>query len=196
MDNFFLWFKTGVGHITDLQGYDHILFLVALCAVYTLQRWKSILVLVTAFTIGHSLTLALSVLDILKINTKLVEFLIPLTILLTCLYNIYNRNTIISGNFKANYWMALFFGLIHGLGFSTLLKSLLGSGPGILSPLFAFNTGIEAGQLIIVGTVLLFSLFLTEICRIKRSDYNFFVSAAVFGIALMLAIQRFDELLH
>ncbi len=196
MNNFYLWFTTGVGHITDFQGYDHMLFLLALCGVYTIKQWKKLLVLITAFTIGHSLTLALSVLDILTINTKLVEFLIPVTILCTCIYNIYNRNKIQSGNFKANYWMALFFGLIHGLGFSTLLKSLLGTQKNILSPLFAFNTGIETGQLIIVTIIVLFSLFLTSIFRIRKNDFNFFISAAVFGIAMLLAVQRFYDLIH
>ncbi|MCW3084149.1 MAG: HupE / UreJ protein [Bacteroidetes bacterium] len=196
MNNFSLWFTTGVGHITDFEGYDHMLFLLALCGVYTINQWKSLLVLITAFTIGHSVTLALSVLDIFSINTKLVEFLIPVTILSTCVYNIYNRNKIREGNFKANYWMALFFGLIHGLGFSTLLKSLLGSQKNILSPLFAFNTGIEAGQLIIVTTIVLFSLFLTSIFRIRQVRFNFFISVAVFGIALLLAAQRFYDLIH
>ena len=196
MNNFFLWFTTGLEHIAGSGGSDHILFLVALCAVYTPAQWKSLLVLVTAFTIGHSLTLALSVLRIIALSPGLVEFLIPLTIIFTCLHNLYYRNRIISGHFKVNYWMALGFGFIHGLGFSTMLRSLLGEGRRILSPLFAFNTGLEAGQLIIVGTILLFSLFLTEICRLQRKHFNVIVSSAVLIAALVMALQRFNELLH
>jgi hypothetical protein len=167
-----------------------------LCVVYTFKQWKNLLVLITAFTIGHSLTLALSVFNILSINTKIVEFLIPLTILLTCIYNLYNRNKQVNGNFKANYWMALFFGLIHGLGFSTILKSLLGSSANILSPLFAFNIGLEAGQLVIVAIIMLFSVALNTFFRFRKVEFNFFISSAVFGIAFIITIQRFIELLH
>ena len=145
---------------------------------------------------GETLTLALSVLRIIALSRGLVEFLIPLTIIFTCLHNLYYRNRIISGHFKVNYWMALGFGFIHGLGFSTMLRSLLGEGRRILSPLFAFNTGLEAGQLIIVGTILLFSLFLTEICRLQRKHFNVIVSSAVLIAALVMALQRFNELLH
>jgi hypothetical protein len=196
LNSFSAWFNTGFLHIADLQGYDHILFLFVLCGVYTQSQWKSLLVLITAFTIGHSLTLALSVMGIIKIDTALVEFLIPITILITCIHNLYHRNRIISGNFKGNYWLVLFFGLIHGLGFSNLLRSLLGGSESILSPLFAFNIGLEAGQLIILAVILLFSLALTSLFRIKRPDLIFFISAAVFGIAFIMAAERFKELLN
>ena len=171
------------------------MFLLALCCVYTIRQWKSLLGLITAFTIGHSLTLALSVLDVISISPPLVEFLIPLTILATCIHTIYNRNNPQPGNFKLRYAMVLLFGFIHGLGFSTLLKSLLGKNENILSPLFAFNTGLEAGQLLIVAAVLLFLVALTSICRIKKSSLVFFISLAVSGIAFWLALQRFFELI-
>jgi hypothetical protein len=196
LNNFSIWFKIGFGHIADLSGYDHILFLLALCVVYTFKQWKNLLVLITAFTIGHSLTLALSVFNILSINTKIVEFLIPVTILLTCIYNLYYRNKQVNGNFKANYWMALFFGLIHGLGFSTILKSLLGSSANILSPLFAFNIGLEAGQLVIVSIIMLFSVALNTFFRSRKVEFNFLISSVVLGIAFIIAIQRFIGLLH
>lgn len=190
-----MWFSTGFEHIADFRGYDHILFLIALCGVYTVKQWKSLLVLITAFTIGHCLTLALSVSGVIRIDTELVEFLIPLTILATCVYNLYHRNRIITGWLKANYWMALFFGLVHGLGFSTLLRSLLGSSTNILSPLFAFNTGLETGQLIIVSLIIVFSVALTGIFRIRKQDLNFFLSSAVFGIAFIMAVERLTGLI-
>ncbi|MCW3070391.1 MAG: HupE / UreJ protein [Bacteroidetes bacterium] len=183
-----------LGHIASFGGSDHILFLVALCAAYTVKQWKSLLVLITAFTIGHSFTLALSVLRILNINAAFVELLIPVTILLTCTWNIYSRNRPASGNFRLNYWMALFFGLVHGLGFSTLLRSLLGNSQSILSPLFAFNTGLEAGQLIIVSLIMVFSVALTGIFRIRKPNFDFFVSSAVFSIACMMIVERSMEL--
>lgn len=196
MNDFFIWFSTGFEHIADFRGYDHILFLITLCGVYTLKQWKSLLVLVTAFTIGHCLTLALSTFRILNVNTALVEFLISLTILASCIYNLYNRNRIITEHFKANYWMALFFGLIHGLGFSTLLRSLLGSSQNILSQLFAFNIGLEAGQLIIVSVIIVFSVALTSIFMLRKQDVNFFLSSAVFGIAFIMALERLMELIR
>lgn len=190
MNDFTLWFTTGLEHIADWKGYDHILFLMALCGVYEWQRWKQLLVLVTAFTLGHSLTLALSVLDIIHPNTALVEFLIPLSILFTCVYNLRVLDTQRSGNFKPNYLLPLFFGFIHGMGFSFLLKSLLGAQTNVLWPLLAFNLGVEAGQLLVVVAVLLISLFLTAVFRTKRRDRNFFISSAVFGIAFIMVIER------
>jgi hypothetical protein len=125
-----------------------------------------------------------------------VEFLIPLTIIITCSYNLYQRKKIINGNFKMNYWLTLLFGLIHGLGFSTLLRSLLGSSQNILSPLFAFNLGLEAGQLIILVIIMVFSVALESLFRIRKPDLNFFVSSAVFGVALIMAIERLVELMN
>ena len=190
MNDFALWFVTGLEHIADWKGYDHILFLLALCGVYDWQRWKQLLVLVTAFTIGHSLTLALSVLHIITPNTALIEFLIPLTILATCVYNLRHADTQRAANFRPNYLLPLFFGLIHGMGFSFLLRSLLGSEANVTLPLLAFNLGVEAGQLLIVVVVLSISLFLTSVFRLRRRDRNFFISSAVFGIAFIMAAER------
>jgi len=196
LHDFYIWFTTGIEHIADWKGYDHILFLLALCGIYPLNEWKKVLFNITAFTIGHSLTLVLSVLNILKINTSLVEFLIPLTIIITCLINLKNSN---NGNIKNKhpaYWLACFFGLIHGLGFSTLLKQMLGDEQSVLLPLFSFNVGLEVGQLFIVISVLIFSLALTSLLRIKQNNGNFFISSAVFGIAFIMAIERFQALVQ
>ena len=195
MNSFSIWFITGVEHITALKGYDHILFLFVLCGVYSFRQWRNLLVLVTAFTIGHSLTLALSVLNILKLNSSLVEFLIPVTIILAAIYNLRNRNKLITANFNANYWIALSFGLIHGLGFSNVLRSLLGTGNSLLSALFAFNLGLEAGKLIILTGILVFSVVLTEFLKIKKNVFNVVLSIAVLGIALILFGQRLSDLL-
>lgn len=190
MNDFTLWFTTGLEHIADWKGYDHILFLLALCGMYEWQRWKQLLVLVTAFTVGHSLTLALSVLDLISPHTAFIEFLIPVTILATCVYNLRHLEIQRTDTFRPNYVLPLFFGLIHGMGFSFLLKSLLGAEENVVWPLLAFNLGVEAGQLLIVVSVLLISLFLTAVFRIKRRNRNFFISSAVFGIASMMAIER------
>lgn len=196
MSSFSIWFSTGFTHIIDLEGADHILFLLVLCGVYSISQWKSLLILITSFTIGHSLTLALSLIGIINIDADLIEFLIPLTIIATCLYNLYHRNQLIAGSFRVNYWIALFFGFIHGLGFSRLLRSLLGNSENILSPLFAFNIGLEAGQLIILTIIMVFSLVLTELFKVRQSRLNVFLSIAGLTIASVLAITRFTELIN
>jgi hypothetical protein len=169
--------------------------LFALSGVYSFKNWKTLLILITAFTIGHSITLATSVLNIFSAKSNLIEFLIPLTIVITCLYNLkfphYKSN---SGSLKFKYSMALFFGFIHGLGFSYLLKSLLGKEVSILFPLFSFNIGIEVGQILIVVGILLISYTLKFIFQIKSDKWNFFLSSATFGVAFIMLLERFSDL--
>ncbi len=191
MNDFSLWFVSGLEHIADINGYDHILYLLVLCGIYELRDAKRILILITAFTAGHSLTLALSALDVVRVGTAWIEFLIPLTILATAAFNLAKPETPSGAPFGWRYLTALLFGFIHGLGFSFLLKSMLGSQEDILIPLFAFNLGIEAGQLLIVVVVLLFSLLLTSVFGVLRKSWNFFISSAVFGIAFIMAVERF-----
>lgn len=194
MQDFSLYFQLGWQHILDWQGYDHILFIIALCGAYTLADWKKVLILVTAFTVGHSVTLALSVFKIISVNTAVIEFLIPVTILITALSNIISKRQKPKGQgFK--YTTALFFGLIHGLGFSNYLKSLLGKSSSITAELFAFNIGLEFGQIVIVVGMLLISFVLIWIVKIKRWDYNFFLSSAIFGISFVMAAERLPSLL-
>lgn len=189
MSDFSLWFITGLQHILDWNGYDHICYVLVLAVSFPVKEWKKLLGLITAFTIGHSLTLALSVLDIIKVPQSTIEVLIPLTILLTCIFTIIKREQAVK-TVSVNYFLALFFGLIHGMGFSYLLKSMLGREQSIISPLFSFNLGLEAGQLVIVAAVILISLFLENVLKIKRGNYVFFLSAAVFGIASVLLLER------
>lgn len=194
MQDFSLYFQLGWQHILDWQGYDHILFVIVLCGMYTIADWKRVLILVTAFTIGHSLTLALSIFKVISVNTPLIEFLIPVTILITAISNIISKRQKPKGqNFK--YTIALFFGLIHGLGFSNYLKSLLGKSNSITAELFAFNIGLEFGQLLIVAGVLILSFIMIWIVKIKRWDYNFFLSSAIFGISFVMAAERLADLL-
>ncbi|WP_316812066.1 HupE/UreJ family protein [Pedobacter heparinus] len=194
MQDFPLYFQLGWQHILDWQGYDHILFIMVLCGTYTLTDWKKVLILVTAFTLGHSVTLALSVFEVITVNTPLIEFLIPVTIFITALSNIWSKRQKPKGQ-KFKYTMALFFGLIHGLGFSNYLKSLLGKSSSITAELFAFNIGLEFGQLLIVAATLILSFILIWMVKIKRWDWNFFLSSAIFGISLVMAAERFPALL-
>lgn len=189
-----MYFHMGWQHIVAWDGIDHILFIVALCSIYMLQDWKKVLVLVTAFTIGHSVTLALSVTNLIHINTGLIEFLIPVTIFVTAFTNVIRKHSVPQG-IQLNYIFALFFGLIHGLGFSSYLKSLLGTQTNIVAPLLAFNLGLEFGQLLVVIGILLLTGIIVNISGVKRREWNIFLSAAIFGIAVMLSVERLRDLL-
>jgi len=188
MSEFQLYFGLGKDHILDYKnGYDHILFLVALCALYIGRDWKKILILVTAFTIGHSITLALSTLNIVRVKPELIEFLIPVTIFITASSNLFkNENNISDGPMQMNYFYASFFGLIHGLGFSNYLRSILGRDKSIITQLFAFNLGLEFGQIIIVVLFMSVCFILVDLFGLNRRDWKMVISSAVAGIALIL----------
>jgi hypothetical protein len=188
MSEFQLYFGLGKEHILDYKnGYDHILFIVALCALYIGRDWKKILILVTAFTIGHSITLALSTLRIVNVKAELIEFLIPLTIFITAFSNLFkNENNISDKPMQMNYVYASFFGLIHGLGFSNYLRSILGKNESIITQLFAFNLGLEFGQIIIVVLFMSVCFILVDLFGLNRRDWKMVISSAVAGIALIL----------
>lgn len=191
MGNFRMFFPMGIEHITDLTGLDHILFITALCLRYLWTDWKKLLMLVTAFTIGHSITLALSTLNIINIPRDWTEFCIALTIIITAINNCYVKDFKFKSKYPSIYFFALFFGLIHGLGFSSMLKSMLGRDTSIITQLFAFNLGLEVGQLIIVSIILLFSFLLVRIIQVNRREYILFVSGGIAALALQMAIDRF-----
>jgi ABC-type antimicrobial peptide transport system permease subunit len=187
MDQFKLYFQLGYEHIIDLNGFDHILFIVALCAIYLAQDWKKVLILVTAFTIGHSITLALSTFELVNFRTDLIEFLISVTIFITALSNLFRKEGGV--NTKAlniNYLFALFFGLIHGLGFSNYLKSLLGKSESIITQLLAFNLGLELGQIVIVVIFMIISFVFTGLFNVARRDWKLVISSAIAGIAITM----------
>jgi len=191
MSIFYVYLQLGYGHIIDYQAFDHILFIITLTAVYLLADWKKVLLLVTAFTIGHTATLALSTLNIVSINSALVEFLIPLTIFITAIANIFEKKADFSNklhNFK--YLTALIFGLIHGLGFSNYLKSLLGMEQSLVKPLFAFNLGLEIGQIIIVLIILIVSTIAVNLIQIKKRKWTLILSGAGLGVSIMLMLER------
>ena len=188
MGDFGFYFIEGWKHIVSTDALDHQLFILALAIVYSFSDWKKVLVLVTAFTIGHSLTLALSVLDIVRIPSDWVEFLIPVTIVLTALWNIIKGKP--TQKVNTNYFLALFFGLIHGLGFANSIRMMLASDQSLGWGLFGFNVGLEAGQIIVVLIILLISKLLIDLVKIPQRIYIFVVSLAVLAIAAKMAIER------
>ena len=188
MDTFKLYFSLGREHILDYaNGYDHMLFVICLCALYQFRNWKKILVLITAFTIGHSITLVLATLKIISISSDLVEFLIPLTIFITAVTNLFRKEDSIGRNWiQSNYAYALFFGLIHVLGFSNNLRTILGQSKSITLPLFAFNVGLETGQIIIVILFMSASFIFVDLFGVSRRDWKMVISSAIAGISLIL----------
>ena len=189
MQDFPLYFELGWQHILDWQGYDHILFVSALCGIYTFQNWRRVLWLVTAFTLGHSITLALSVLDQVRTDAAWIEFLIPVTIMVTALFNIFNKSFSLQSA-RISYGLALVFGLIHGLGFSNYLKSLLGQDTNIVLELLAFNVGLEFGQLVIVSGILSLAWLVVQGFRVLRREWSLFLSSVIFGMSMMMALSR------
>ena len=191
MNSLSFYIKLGFEHISDFAGYDHMLFLVALCAIYRIQQWKSILVLVTAFTIGHSVTLVLSSLDILIIQSNIIEFLIPVTIFLTALNNvIVSNSTEKRSKMNKNYVMALFFGFIHGMGFSNYFKALLMDSSSVTLPLLGFNIGIELGQIIVVFFIVSVAYLFLNKLKVRHRDWNIFVSGAAAGMSLVFILEN------
>lgn len=190
MHDFALYFNLGLHHIIDLRGLDHLLFLCALCIRYRFTDWKHILILVTAFTIGHSATLVLSVLRVVHYPTPWVEFLIPLTIVITAISNMFVRKFSFKKRYPGIYFTAMFFGLIHGLGFSNYLKSILGRNNSIFVQLFSFNIGLEVGQILIVLAILILTQVLLTFAKVNRREYLLFVNGGILALALKMAIEK------
>lgn len=194
MNEFLIYLQLGYQHITDINGHDHILFVIALCAIYRMSDWQKILYLVTAFTIGHSITLALAALELIEYSTDLIEFLIPVTIILTCFANFFHRSTESVLNpekfSRIRYLFAMMFGLIHGMGFSNYLKSLLGKDESIVLQLLAFNLGLEIGQLFIVVIAITLSFLVLNGLKIKKHSWNLILSAFVAGVAFKLMTEK------
>jgi len=188
MNDVELFFGLGWHHIISAGALDHILFVTVLSAIYIFEDWKKVLILVTAFTIGHSLTLALSVYDIIRINNKLVEILIPCTIAITAVFNFFQKN-FTQRKVQLNYFFALFFGLIHGMGFANSIRFMMPKDESIALPLLSFNIGLEAGQIVIVLLILSLSYLFINILRAPRRVWVYLLS----GIALIASLQMIVE---
>lgn len=195
MSEFQAYLQLGFSHITDSNGYDHILFIMAICSIYTLVDWKKVVVLVTAFTVGHSITLALSTLGYVNFDAAWIELLIPITILITAFLNFFHK--VPKGMYVPRekdpafrYPLALGFGLIHGLGFSNYLRALLGQEADIFSPLLGFNVGLELGQLIIVFIILVIAFVMIELLRVSKLSWIQILSGIIFGMALSLILNN------
>jgi hypothetical protein len=185
MDNFMFFLKEGLFHVLDWNAYDHVLFLIALVVVYDFKNWQKILWLITLFTFGHTLSLILSAYKIVSISQDWIEFLIPCTIIITALVNVFfAKNATKLAKTNTNLFFALFFGLIHGLGFSGYFKILIGSSTQKLIPLLEFALGIELAQLIVVLAILIIGLIFQTVFRFPKRDWILIISSIVIGLVL------------
>jgi hypothetical protein len=189
MSDFAFYFKMGWEHIISKDALDHQLFILALACVYTIWDIKRVLIMVTAFTIGHSLTLALSVYDVIRFSSKWVEFLIPCTIFITALNNIFQIDSK-GKSARINYYLALCFGLIHGMGFANAIRIMLAQDQTIGWGLFGFNVGLEAGQIFCVAIILIIGILFLNGFKVKRRDWIFFLSSGVFALSIKMALER------
>ena len=224
MEQFLAYLDVGFHHIIDVKGYDHILFVLVLCAAYEPKDYKKLLILATAFTLGHSVTLALATLNIIKINADFIEMLIPITIMITAVFNYFDKQQkppltlpkqegnktpfLLKEGFgvvkapllpkeglgvvhiRLRYFLALFFGLIHGLGFSNFLRSLLLESKTLFVPLLAFNAGLEIGQLLIIAVLLLFCFIFVKILKMPLREWLLFLSGGAFFVAATIILGK------
>lgn len=191
MNEFLLYFKIGLHHVLDIHAYDHVLFLIALMVPYAFKDWKKVILLVSLFTIGHTLALLLSVFGIVSVKINLVEFLIPITILITAFFHLFTAGkTSKKEGISFEAIITLFFGLIHGLGFSNYFKTILpGSATDKLIPLLEFALGIEAAQLIVVFVVLVLAYILQTFFRFSKRDWALVLSAFIIGVVVPMVIE-------
>jgi hydrogenase/urease accessory protein HupE len=190
MNDFILYFKIGLNHVLDFSAYDHILFLIVLAVIFSFNQFKKVMWLVTLFTIGHSITLALSAYGVLTVNMDLIEFLIPVTIFITGVVNIFTAKNSSAGKQSTNLIFALFFGLIHGLGFSNYFKMMVGQEDNKLFPLLEFALGIEAAQIIIILGILCIGTILQHFFRVTRRDWILVCSSIVIGFSIQMLLNR------
>lgn len=191
MSEFWIYFQIGLKHVLDIHAYDHVLFLIALAVPFSFSDWKRIVLLVTLFTVGHTMALLLSVYGIVAIKVNVVELLIPITILLTALFNLFNAGkSSKKESINLIFFVTLFFGIIHGLGFSNYFKTILGgSANSKLIPLAEFALGIEAAQIVVVFVVLVLSYIVQTVFRFSKRDWTLVMSSFIIGVVLPMIIE-------
>ncbi|MDO6596497.1 HupE/UreJ family protein [Oceanihabitans sp. 2_MG-2023] len=189
LDEFWFNVQYGVNHVLDINAYDHVLFLIVLAVPYIFKDWKRVLMLVSVFTLGHTLSLILAAYNVVAVNGKLVEFLIPITILIMAIFNVFTAGkTAKSDKVGVLFFSTLFFGLVHGLGFAREFKIMVGKTENKLVTLLEFALGIELAQIIIVFVVLFLGFLMQTIFRFSKRDWVMVVSAIVIGLVIPMII--------
>ncbi|HPF96230.1 MAG: HupE/UreJ family protein [Mangrovimonas sp.] len=191
LDEFWFNVNHGINHVLDINGYDHVLFLMVLTVPYLFKDWKRVLFLVTTFTLGHTLSLVLAAFNVIRINVSWVEFLIPVTIILVAVFNVFTAGKSPQKNkIGVLFFSTLFFGLIHGLGFAREFQLMVGASDNKWAVLFEFAIGIEMAQVIIVFIVLIVSYIMQTVFRFSRRDWMLVVSSIVIGMAIPMVLER------
>jgi hypothetical protein len=189
MHDLIKYFNAGWHHVTDIKSLDHILLVTALCIRYLFTDWKKVVILITAFTIGHAITMTISVFDIFQISARWLGFLVPFSIVVAAVSNLFVKKFVYRHKYPPIYFFALLFGLIHGFTFTTYFIGFSGTGKIVLT-IIGFVIGIEAGQLLVVLAILLLTFVCITICKVNRREYILFVSGGVLAVALQMALQR------
>ncbi|MFD2100353.1 HupE/UreJ family protein [Flagellimonas iocasae] len=194
MQEFLFYIKLGLNHVLDFGAYDHILFLSALAVPFTFKNWKHVVVLATIFTIAHCSSLALSVYEVFTVDVGLIEFLIPVTILITALFNFtYVFKEGVNLGELLHYIATAFFGLIHGFGFSNYFKMLMAEEEDKITPLLGFATGIELSQVTIILVILTLAYVLLNLLKVKRPIFIAVASILIIAITIPLLIATFPN---
>jgi hypothetical protein len=190
LENFWFNVEYGINHVLNINAYDHVLFLIALTVPYMFKDWKRVLILVSVFTLGHTLSLVLAAYDIVRIDGQIIEFLIPVTILIVALFNVFTAG---KGAQKEKigvlFFSTLFFGLIHGLGFAREFHMLAGKSDNKFFLLIEFALGIEISQVIIVFTVLFLGFLAQTLFRLSKRDWIMVISAIVVGLVIPMILK-------
>jgi hypothetical protein len=189
IESFLKFFELGLYHILNFDGYDHILFVMIISIPFIFKDWKHLLIFISLFTLGHSISLLLGVYDIVNLNVNVTEWLIPVTIFFTALYNVFTAG---KSNYRHSYLLyavILFFGLVHGLGFSNAFKLLVSTKESTFMSIIEFAVGVEIGQLIIVTCVLIFNFIFQNIFRFSRRDWVLVISSIILGFIMPLIFK-------
>ncbi|MCM4157331.1 HupE/UreJ family protein [Gramella sp. AN32] len=195
MSQFQLYFELGLKHVLDWNAYDHVMFLIVLVAGYNFNSWRKVLLLVSLFTLGHTIALFLAAYGVINFQSSLVEFLIPVTILITALYNIFiAKKKPAKSGFNLLYITTLFFGIIHGLGFSTYFKMIAAGAHSKILPLLEFALGIELAQVIVVLSVLILAYIFQNFLKVNRRDWILITSSIVIGVILPILQKAYVNL--
>lgn len=180
---FWMYFQLGLEHVLDWNAYDHVLFVAALVASFSVSQWKKVIGLVLMFTLGHTISLGLATYDILRLDEDWVEFLIPVSIIITAVYALMRAGKN-QGKASILYIITLVFGLIHGFGFASYFLMIAASESSKILVLLEFSLGIETAHFIVVLSVWLLSFVFQNVLRFSKRDWIIFISSLIIGLAI------------